>query len=482
MNVKLVNQPVNLIEADLTLEFVTSKQLENHRFSTLLAQAGFKADHEQICALHEHRLLVCGIDNEQSDELYRSAMAAAIRTAMNYAYGTLKVAQYTAKSFKALIEGALLGSYRFEAYKSEPKPSSLTEVIFSNENYDGSINSLDELEAILKQTTIIAKATNFVRTLVNQTPDDMTPQQMAVTADALAQSNNLECTILDVNGLEDEKMFAMLSVGRGSAHPPRLIHLAYKPENPKRVITLVGKGLTYDSGGLSLKAATSMVTMKMDKAGGCAVMGIIKAVSELNLDIEVHAFVGAVENMISGNAYKPDDVLRAKNGKTIEVRNTDAEGRLVLADVLGYAQEYVKADYLFDYATLTGACMVALGPYTTGVMGHNESLKQAWVDAGAASGEYCGILPFNRHLKKLIKSDLADVCNVSSKPYGGAITAALFLDNFIDENMKEKWVHFDIAGSAYTESAWDVHTYGGTGAGVRMSMEWLLKLNTQGNK
>jgi leucyl aminopeptidase len=374
-----------------------------------------------------------------------------------------------------LIEGVVLGSYRFEAYKSEPKPSKLTEVIFSDENNDGSSNVLEDLEAILKQTLVIAKATNYVRSLVNQTPDDMTPQQMAVTADTLARNNNLECTLLDVNGLAAEKMNAMLSVGRGSAHPPRLIHLAYKPENPKRVITLVGKGLTYDSGGLSLKGAASMVTMKMDKAGGCAVMGIIKAVSELKLDIEVHAFVGAVENMISGNAYKPDDVLRAKNGKTIEVRNTDAEGRLVLADVLGYAQEKVKADYIFDYATLTGACMVALGPYTTGVMGHNEALKQEWLSAAETSGEYCGILPFNRHLKKLIKSDLADVCNVSSKPYGGAISAALFLDNFIDENMKEKWLHFDIAGSAYTESAWDVHTYGGTGAGVRMTLNWLME-------
>jgi leucyl aminopeptidase len=331
------------------------------------------------------------------------------------------------------------------------------------------------LESSFNQSVTIAKATNFVRDLVNQTPYDMTPQAMAVTADTLASANNLECTILDVNALESEGMNAMLAVGRASSNPPRLIHLAYKPKNPKKVITLVGKGLTYDSGGLSLKAAASMVTMKMDKAGGCAVMGIIKAVSELKLDIELHAFVGAVENMIGGNAYKPDDVLVAKNGKTIEVRNTDAEGRLVLADVLGYAQANVKADYIFDYATLTGACMVALGPYTTGVMGHNEPLKQEWLSAAEASGEYCGNLPFNRHLKKLIKSDLADVCNVSSKPYGGAITAALFLDNFIDEDMKEKWVHFDIAGSAYTESAWDVHTYGGTGAGVRMSLNWLME-------
>lgn len=475
MNVKLSNQPFECIEAQLTLEFVSANTLPSHPHHALLMQAGFKATQEQLCPLHERALLVCGIEENATSEGYRSAMANAIKATMNYGYTSLKCAQYTTQHFHALIEGVVLGSYRFEAYKSEAKQSVLTEVIFSYENYDKTANDTDALDSILHRTLIVANATNFVRDLVNQTPYDMTPQAMVVVADILAQHNGLECTILEVNALEEEKMGAMLAVGRASVNPPRLIHLAYKPKNPKKVITLVGKGLTYDSGGLSLKGATSMVTMKMDKAGGCAVMGIIKAVSELKLDIEVHAFVGAVENMIGGNAYKPDDVLVAKNGKTIEVRNTDAEGRLVLADVLGYAQEKVKADYIFDYATLTGACMVALGAYTTGVMGHNEALKQTWLSAGEKSGEYCGNLPFNPQLKKLIKSELADVCNVSSKPYGGAITAALFLDHFIDENMKNKWVHFDIAGSAYTESAWDVHTYGGTGAGVRMTLNWLME-------
>lgn len=472
MTVKLVNQPLASINADLTLEFITPQQLMSHPQKEILLMAGFKAEYEQLCTLHEQRLMVCGM-SEISDEIFRSTIAKAITSAMSYGYKSLKLSHYGETHFKPLIEGVILGSHRCDEYKSEPKPSTLTEVLFSHEDTNGSVDS--NLEKILHQTLIIVKATNFVRDLVNQTPYDMTPQGMAVTAESLAKSNNLKCTILDVNGLQEEKMEAMMAVGRASINPPRLIHLSYKPKNPKKVITLVGKGLTYDSGGLSLKAAASMVTMKMDKAGGCAVMGIVKAVSELGLDIEVHAFVGAVENMIGGNAYKPDDILRAKNGKTIEVRNTDAEGRLVLADVLGYAQEKVKSDYIFDYATLTGACMVALGPYTTGVMGHNEALKQSWLTAAQESGEYCGILPFNRHLKKLIKSEIADVCNVSSKPYGGAITAALFLDNFIDENMKEKWVHFDIAGSAYTESAWDVHTYGGTGAGVRMTLNWLME-------
>ncbi|MDP3265539.1 MAG: leucyl aminopeptidase [Sulfuricurvum sp.] len=480
MYVKLDNQPLTLINADLTIEFLTPTLLKVHELNGLLTQAGFKAEEEQLCALHERRLLVCGV-SELTDENLRSAMSSAIKTAMNYSYRSVKLSPYAQHHFKALIEGAILGSYQFNSYKSAPKEITLKEVIFSIDDIDGVSLNVDDLTSILEKSRIVAHATNFVRDLVNHTPYDMTPQGMAVTAESLANSHDLKCTILDVNGLEEEKMNAMISVGRASINPPRLIHLAYKPKNPKKVITLVGKGLTYDSGGLSLKAAASMVTMKMDKAGGCAVMGIIKAVSELKLDIEVHAFVGAVENMIGGNAYKPDDVLVAKNGKTIEVRNTDAEGRLVLADVLGYAQEKIKADYIFDYATLTGACMVALGPYTTGVMGHNEELKQSWLTASEKAGEYCGILPFNRHLKKLIKSDLADVCNVSSKPYGGAITAALFLDNFIDDNMKEKWVHFDIAGSAYTESAWDVNGYGGTGAGVRMTLEWLLKLQKQGN-
>lgn len=470
MNVELFKQPLTTILSDITLEFVNRSQCLSHPHATLLSGAKFEGKSEQICLLHEHKLLVCGLDNESNEE-YRIAMTLAIKTLSSTNYASLKLSAPKEPFFQATIEGVILGGYSFQDYKSKPNITAFKNVYFAySSDYD-----FDHFQSILTKTLIISNATNFTRNLVNQTPYDMTPITMSIVAQELANTNNLECTILDINGLKDEKMEAMLAVGRASVNPPRLIHLSYKPSNPTKVITLVGKGLTYDSGGLSLKAATSMVTMKMDKAGGCAVMGMIKAISELGLNIEVHAFIGAVENMIGGDAYKPDDVLTAKNGKTIEVRNTDAEGRLVLADVLGYAQEKVNADYIFDFATLTGACMVALGSYTTGVMGHNENLKNSFLSTSDNSGEYCAILPFNRHLKKLIKSDLADVCNVSSKPYGGAITAALFLDHFIDDNMKEKWVHFDIAGPAYTESAYDVHTYGGTGAGVRMMLEWMIQ-------
>ncbi|MEJ2414518.1 MAG: leucyl aminopeptidase, partial [Sulfurimonas sp.] len=355
------------------------------------------------------------------------------------------------KSIKAIVEGLILGGYEFNRYKSEPKKHTLKRI-------DLKCRDIKALMKDFEDAVIVAEATCFTRDIVNTIPEDIHPETLAELARDLAKENKLECTILGEKALKKEKCGAMLAVGRASRHESQLIHLTYKPKKKaKKVITLVGKGLTYDSGGLSLKPGTSMVTMKMDKAGACAVLGIIKAISELKLDVEVHAFVGAVENMIGGDAYKPDDVLVSRSGKTIEVRNTDAEGRLVLVDVLDYAQEKVKADYIFDFATLTGACMVALGQYTTGVMGNSHALKHALYDAANNSG--------------------ADICNISNKPYGGAITAGLFLNNFIKEENKDKWLHFDIAGSAYTESPWDVNTYGATGAGVRLMSEFIKSLS-----
>jgi leucyl aminopeptidase len=234
------------------------------------------------------------------------------------------------------------------------------------------------------------------------------------------------------------------------------------------VVTLVGKGLTYDSGGLSLKPSDFMVTMKSDKSGGSAVIGIMKSISEMNLPIEVHGFVGAVENMIGGDAYKPDDILVAKNGTTIEIRNTDAEGRLVLADTLCYAQQEVKADYIFDMATLTGASVVGVGHYTSSIMGNSDEVKDKLLKYATIAGEFATKLDFNRYLKKSIKSEIADICNISNTRYGGAITAGQFLESFIDKDHKDKWVHIDIAGPAFVEHAWGENPHGASGAGVRM--------------
>ncbi|MFA5461064.1 MAG: leucyl aminopeptidase [Sulfurimonas sp.] len=470
MNIKLIEKELNEVVSDVNVIFLKKDELKECEHADILGKAGFKAEQESICFLYEKGLLFCGVDSKKSDDI-RAATAVVIKALKSSNFKSAKIAILSKSIISALVEGVVLGGYEFNDYKSEPKLSSFEEVFLVSNDLD-----YTKVEDNFNEALIVASATNFTRDIVNKAPQEINPQTLANVAKELAKKNNLECTILDEKALEKEKMGAMLAVGRASVHESALIHLAYKPQNPKKVITLVGKGLTYDSGGLSLKAATSMVTMKMDKAGACAVMGIIKAVSELKLDVEVHAFIGAVENMIGGNAYKPDDVLVSRSKTTIEVRNTDAEGRLVLADVLDYAQDSVKADYIFDFATLTGACMVALGQYTTGLMGHSHKLKHDISRAGSESGELISSLPFNSHLKKLLKSEIADISNTSSKPYGGAITAGLFLDKFIREENKNKWMHFDIAGTAYTETPWDCNVYGGTGAGVRLMCEFIKEI------
>lgn len=459
-----------IVKAGITVIFANEKTVHESKDKKLLERANFEAKESQICMLHEKAKLYVGLENFENDNL-REAASNMIKEVKKYNYESINISHCDIGNIQALVEGVVLGGYEFNYYKSDKEVSALKTINIINESIS------KEFEKDFNDAIVIAEATNFTRSLVNMTPDDMTPDDLANEAIKLAQnSTKLSTKVLKYKQLKEMGMNAICAVGRASVHKPTVIHVAYKPKNAKRKITLVGKGLTYDSGGLSLKPATSMVTMKMDKAGACAVLGIIKAASELELDLEVNAFIGAAENMVDANSYKPDDVLTAKNGTTIEVRNTDAEGRLVLADVLSYAQESVKSDYIFDYATLTGACMVALGSYTSGIMGHSSKLKHQFQFAANKSGELTATLPFNKYLKKLLKSSIADVSNIGSKPYGGAITAALFLDNFIEDDMKEKWLHFDIAGSAYTDADWDCNVVGGTGAGVRMSIQFMKNL------
>ena len=472
MNIQLLNQNIADAKKDITLVYMSEKDLKKSKNKKALKLAGFKAAQDSICFLHNKNILACGVESFTPDEI-RSVSAVAVKAIKNTGYKSANVSIEDKALIPALVEGFVLGAYSYDNYKTKKSKTTLKDIalIYTKDDYKSAIK-------IFSDAVIVADATCFTRDMVNTTPEDLNPVTFAKLAKKLAKENNLDCNILDEKGLKKENCTSMLAVGRASRHESQLIHLSYKPKNAKKVVNLIGKGLTYDSGGLSLKPGASMVTMKMDKAGACAVLGIIKAASEMKLDVEIHAFVGAVENMIGGDAYKPDDVLVSRNGKTIEVRNTDAEGRLVLADVLDYAQDKVKADYMFDFATLTGACMVAVGQYTTGMMGHSTKLKHTFMmQAATQSGELIAHLPFNKHLKKQLKSELADICNISNKPYGGAITAGLFLDAFIKEENKEKWLHFDIAGSAYTESPWDVNGYGGTGAGVRFMSEFLKTLS-----
>ncbi|MDX4067412.1 leucyl aminopeptidase [Aliarcobacter skirrowii] len=459
-------------EFDLEIILVDNlKKIKSKEDKELLEKLDFKAKDESVALLAEKRKIYVGFEDYSYDSL-AIAISGAIKrfNSTKFKSAKLLLNKELEDNFKALVEGSILGSYSFNHYKSE-KDDKKQELYFVVEK------KCENLSDILKESQIIANAVNKARDMVNTAPADFTPKSFVKEAEIIAKEFELEYEVLGEKDLEKQKMMSMHSVGRASVHESQLIHLKYRPKKAKRKIILVGKGLTYDSGGLSLKPADFMVTMKADKSGAVAVLNTIKVIAELKLNIEVHAIIGAVENMIGGNAYKPDDILRAKNGKTIEVRNTDAEGRLVLADCLCYAQDEIKDfDYIFDFATLTGACVVGLGEYTTGIMGNSEELKQKALEASLNSGEYATKLDFNRYLKKCIKSEIADVCNISNTRYGGAITAGMFLDNFIYEENKNRWVHFDIAGPAFVEKAWGYNPYGASGTGVRMAVEFIKNL------
>jgi leucyl aminopeptidase len=469
MKINLVEKSLKKENSEVEIFFV--KNIEGLEDLELLEILDFKAKDESCVLLAESKKIYVGYEEDNYDSI-AIATATAIKKLQTTKFKNAKIQlnETLENNFKALIEGALLGEYKFTQYKSENEKRKIElEIVVDKKT--------EKLEIILKESKIISKAVNKTRTMVNTAPADFYPSVMADIAQELAKDADISCEVHGEKFLEKNKMMAMHSVGRASIHESKLIHLSYKPKNATKKIVLVGKGLTYDSGGLSLKPSDFMVTMKSDKSGGCAVISTLWAIAKLELPFEVHGIVGAVENMIGGNAYKPDDILTAKNGKTIEVRNTDAEGRLVLADCLCYAQDEIKdIDYIFDYATLTGACVVGVGEYTTGIMGNNEILKRNAVLSALKSGEYATTLDFNRFLRKAIKSEIADVCNIANTRYGGAITAGMFLDNFIYDENKENWIHFDIAGPAFVEKAWGYNPHGASGAGVRMTIKFLQNL------
>ncbi|WP_149707439.1 leucyl aminopeptidase [Campylobacter concisus] len=482
MQFQIVDKKLKDIKADIELIFVVDKDLK-HKFigdKEAIKFNNYKGD--SVLILSEAKRAYVPLSKLDLDE-FRVAAAKAYNALKSLNIKSIKLASYVVEcqklSFEALAEGFLLGSYEFNKYKEKKEKYTLKEIIFSTEEFSSKKVDLKAANEGFKEAEIIANATNFTKDIVNEIPEIYTPQKMAQDALNLAKNiASIKCEVYDEKFLAKENMNAFLAVNRASVHKPRLIHLTYKPKKSKKRIIFVGKGLTYDSGGLSLKPADYMLTMKSDKSGAAAALGIIKGAAELNLPFEIHAILGATENMIGGNAYKPDDVLISRSGVSIEVRNTDAEGRLVLADCLSYAQDF-KPDILIDMATLTGACVVGLGEYTTGIMGNSESLKNEFKNKIKDSGELATILDFNPYLSELIKSQIADVSNCASSRYGGAITAGMFLAKFIKDEYKDKWLHLDIAGPAYREKAWGYNQAGASGAGVRMNLYFLQALSKE---
>lgn len=415
-----------------------------------------------------HQVLVIGLGKRTTPEAYRRAAAFATRVAR----GRVAVVAPTgtghpfADGLQGLIEGLLLGQYRFEKYR-KPKPDqrTVTEAIVMVTTRVRSLAS-----KTLVRAEAFVRATVLARDLVNEPSGDVTPRRLAAEAEHLATQRGVRVKVFDAKQLHALGAGALLGVGRGSDDPPYLVHLSYVPRGARRSVALVGKGITFDSGGINLKPEKAMDNMKMDMAGAAAILGVFSVLPNLKPRVAVHGILALAENMPSGKALKPGDVLRAMDGTTIEVKNTDAEGRLVLADGLTYARK-LKPQAMIDVATLTGACIVALGEDVAGLFSSNQKLTDGLQRAARAAGEPLWELPLIESYGQLIESDIADLKNVGKPGSAGAITAALFLKHFAKDT---PWAHLDMAGPAWAED--DHIPYqpkGATGFGVRTLLRYL---------
>jgi leucyl aminopeptidase len=368
---------------------------------------------------------------------------------------------------QAITEGSLLGLYRFRKHiTKEDESRAVSELLI----VEREAAKLPALERGCIRGHVVAEATNQARDWINEPANYMTPTEMAKIAKKLAKENRLGLTVLNREQMEKEGMGSLLGVSRGSCQPPKLIILSYAGDKKSRNRAgFIGKGITFDSGGISIKPAENMAEMKGDMAGAAAVMAAISAIAQLKLKINVTAIIPATENLPGGNALKPGDILTAMNGKTIEVVNTDAEGRLTLADALAYAVKQGISP-LVDIATLTGACHVALGDICSGIFGNSDELLDKIVKAGAEAGERLWQMPMYEEYKEQNKSDVADIKNSGGR-YGGAITAAQFLAEFAG---KTPWAHIDIAGTSMTEKERGYLVKGATGVCVRTLVNYAL--------
>jgi len=364
-----------------------------------------------------------------------------------------------AASAQAVTEGALLGAYRFDTYKSEPKPSKLKKVVLLGK-------SSAAVSAAVKRGQVIAGAVAWSRNLQNEPALVKPPEVIAKLTQQLMRGKGVTVKVFDEAQLESMGCGGIVGVGQGSEQRPCLVQMSYKPKGATATLALVGKGVVFDTGGISIKPADGMDAMKTDMSGAAAVIAAMSTLQALGVKCNVVGFAPLVENMPSGTAIRPGDVLRHRNGKTSEVLNTDAEGRLILADALALAVE-AKADAIIDVATLTGACVVALGEKIAGLMGNNDKWNAEVRRAADEVGESVWPLPLPPEYEKMIESPVADIQNIGGR-WGGALTAGLFLQHFVSDT---PWVHLDIAGPSRAPSAEGYVQKGGTGFSVRTLVE-----------
>ena len=370
----------------------------------------------------------------------------------------------------ALTEGLLLGAYRRNSYKQvQPYYEGITSVIYSSEKKSEVEEGISWNQGI-ERGLAFGEATNLARNLINTPGNLLTPSELAMAAIEIAERHNLPAEVLDEREIEQKGMGGLIAVGKGSINPPRMIVIRYQGTGEwDNVIGLVGKGITFDTGGISLKRAPGMEDMISDMGGAAAVLGVMEALGRLRPKINVVMVIPSAENMPSANAFKPGDIITTLSGRTIEILNTDAEGRVVLADALTYAREW-GAERIIDVATLTGAVLSILGDIATGAVTNNEDFLQEILEASSCSGEKIWQLPAYPEFREMLKSEVADVRNTAGR-YGGATTAGLFIGEFAEGL---PWVHLDIAGTAFLSKERGVNPKGATGVMVRTLIEWML--------
>ncbi len=452
----------------------------------LAAEEQFKGKKGQSLLVHTHgrvgpgRVLLIGVGARKDwtpSELRGVAARVVKAGASCQAHHVAVVLPYVEgvvqeRAAQFLAEGALLGGYRFDKYLTgdRKKPEVVADVAVLAENADAA--RLESLKRGVQRGEQVAAGVMLARDLINEPAGEMTPRKMADVAQKQAKEHGLEIKVFGPRECEKLGMGMFLAVAQGSEEEPRFIHLTYKPKGKtptRKKIALVGKGVTFDSGGLSLKPSNAMEDMKVDMSGAAAVISAIGVLADMGVPYEVHAIAACTENMVSGKAYKLGDVLKSMNGKTVEINNTDAEGRLTLGDALTYVIDEAKPDEIFDFATLTGACMVALGPNMAGVMGNDLSLVERWLAAAKLAGEDMWHLPLPERLREQLKSEIADMRNTGDR-FGGALTAGLFLKEFVGDTA---WVHVDIAGPASADKESGHVGKGGTGFAVSTIIEYL---------
>lgn len=449
-----------LAELEKALGTVVARAVKREDFTGKKDQA---LDLSTNDALPVGRVLLVGLGKTSplTDADVRLLAAKGARFALGTKAESLAIVvpEGVANGVRAAAEGAVLGSYRFTLFQTGDRLPKVNLAQVSLVAAGGaSKTNLAEMGTGEK----VGHAIAIARDLINTPPNELHPAAMARVAVEIARSCGLKITVFDKEALTKAGMHLFVAVGQGSVHDPHMVHLVYTPAKPaKKKLVFVGKGLTFDSGGLCIKPAPGMEEMKGDMGGAANVLALMAAVAATKPDVEVHGIVGAAENMPDGAAYRPGDVWKSLDGKTVEIINTDAEGRLVLADCLAYARS-LKPDLILDNATLTGACVVALGPTVSGFFANRDEAAETFRNAVKASGEAMWQMPLIEELREGLKSDWADIKHTADR-WGGAVTAALFLREFVGDT---PWIHVDIAGPSMANKPYGIHPKGGTGHGV----------------